>query len=178
MEWNVVVSIYQEGFQRVVRALRDLGAVERTKYYNVLVVAAEDPLVLLEQIERRIRADPALYDAISRVAPAVHCFNFFSAEEFEEKARAAVLEWLPQLGGRSFHVRLHRRGFKHDLSSTDAEQLLGDALLDALKQQGTPGSISFSDPDAVIAIDTVDDRAGLALWTREDLSRYKMLRPD
>jgi len=178
MEWNVVVSIYQEGFRRVVRALRDLGSVERTKYHNLLVVAAEDPLVLLERIEQRTRADPALYDAISRVAPATYCFAFHSAGEFEAKARAAVLEWLPQLGGRAFHVRLHRRGFKDDLNSGDVEQLLGDVLLDALKQKGTPGSISFSDPDAVIAIDTVDDRAGLALWTREDLSRYKMLRPD
>jgi tRNA(Ser,Leu) C12 N-acetylase TAN1 len=178
MEWNVVVSIYQEGFRRVVRSLRDLGAVERTKYHNVLVVAAEDPLVLLEQIEQRTRADPALYDAISRVAPSMQGFAFDTAEEFEKKAIAAMKKWLPQLGGRTFHVRLHRRGIEHHLSPAHAEQLLGDALLDALKRQGTPGSISFSDPDAVIAIDTVDDRAGLSLWTREDLSRYKMLRPD
>ena len=178
MEWNVVVSINREGFQRAVRALRDLGVVERTKYHNVLVVAAENPHSLLERIEQRTRADPALYDAISRVAPAVRCFVFHTAEEFEERARAAVMEWLPQLSGRAFHVRLHQRVFKHDLSSAITEPLLGKALLDALEQQGAHGSISFSDPDAVIAIDTVDDRAGLALWTREDLSRYRMLRPD
>src|SRR3974377_1924546 len=43
---------------------------------------------------------------------------------------------------------------------------------------GKPGKISFSDPDAVVAIDTIDGRAGLALWTREDLLRYHLLRPD
>jgi len=30
----------------------------------------------------------------------------------------------------------------------------------------------------VIAIDTVDDRAGIGLWTREDLTRHHLLRPD
>jgi hypothetical protein len=41
-----------------------------------------------------------------------------------------------------------------------------------------PGSISFTDPAFVIVIDTIDDRAGLALWSREDLSRHRLLRPD
>jgi len=42
---------------------------------------------------------------------------------------------------------------------------------------GQLGKVSFTDPDAVIAIDTVDDRAGMALWTREDLARHRLLRP-
>ena len=94
------------------------------------------------------------------------------------KTKAVLGEWLPQLRSHTFHVRLHRRGMNDPRSSSELEQSLGEALLDGLEQQGTAGTISFSNPDAVIAIDTVDDRAGLALWTREDLSRYKMLRPD
>jgi len=34
------------------------------------------------------------------------------------------------------------------------------------------------DPDAVIAIDSVDHRAGMALWTRDDLKCHPLLRPD
>jgi len=30
----------------------------------------------------------------------------------------------------------------------------------------------------VIAIDTIDDRAGISLWAREDLARHRLLRPD
>jgi len=178
MDWNVVVSIYPERYRRAMRDLRDLEAIERTKYHNVIVVAADDPRALLDEVEQRTGADPALYDAVSRVAPAMRCFQFQSAADFVEKAKAVLLEWTPRLAGRSFHVRLHRRGLKHDLNSPDIEQQLGDALLEALERNGTPGSISFSDADAVIAIDTVDERAGLALWTREELSHYKMLRPD
>lgn len=55
---------------------------------------------------------------------------------------------------------------------------LDDALLDALREAGTPGTLSFSDLDAVIVIDTIDDRAGMSLWTREDLTCHRLLRPD
>ena len=41
-----------------------------------------------------------------------------------------------------------------------------------------PGQIGFEDPDAVIDIETVGNRAGISLWTREDLQRFEFLRPD
>ena len=111
--WNVVVSIYQDGFKRALRALREFGPVERSPYYNVLVMKVEDPMVLLESVERRTEENPALYDAISRVAPAMRGFEFQSAEEFEAKAKSIMLEWSSRLAGRSFHVRLHRRAAQH-----------------------------------------------------------------
>ena len=43
-DWNIVVCVYQEGFRRVLHALRDFGTAERSPYYNVLVMLAEDPL--------------------------------------------------------------------------------------------------------------------------------------
>lgn len=177
-DWNVIISVYQDGFRRAIHALSALGSIDRSPYHNVLVMAVADPVALLEAVERETDSKPALYDAISRVAPAMRCLEFHSAEEFEEKAKSIVMEWLPRLGGRSFHVRLHRRGFKHDLRTPDAERFLDDALLDALKKAETPGSISFSDPDMVIAIDTIDDRAGIALWSCEELAHHRLVRPD
>jgi hypothetical protein len=55
---------------------------------------------------------------------------------------------------------------------------LNDVIIEATAKAGLPGSISFTDPDAVIVIDTVDDRAGLAIWTREDIARHRLLRQD
>jgi len=75
-------------------------------------------------------------------------------------------------------VRLRRRGTKHDLQTQETERLFDDAIVDATTKAGMPGKISFTDPDVVIAIDTVDNRAGLGLWTREELARYHVLRPD
>ncbi len=177
-DWNILVNTYQGGYRRACRALRKLGSVESTPYQNVVAMAAADPMALLESIERRTEEVPALYDAISRVAPAKAGFRFGSVDEFKQKAKATVLEWIPALAGRSFHVRLRRRGARHELHAQEIERFLDEALLDALVQAGACGKISFSDPDAVIAIDTIDDSAGLALWTRDDLAHHRLLRPD
>lgn len=177
-DWNVVVSVFQDGYSRALRALQKLGATERSPYHNVLVMKVADPAMLLEAIEKRTEENPALYDAISRVAPAMRSFDFLSEEEFVEKAKAIFREWLPRLAGRSLHVRLRRRGTKHELRTQEAERLLNDTIVDAAASAGTPSTISFTDPDVVIEVDTIDNRAGLGLWTREELARYHVLRPD
>jgi tRNA(Ser,Leu) C12 N-acetylase TAN1 len=178
MEWNVVVTIYQESFRRAVRALQQLGPTERSPYHNVLVMQVDDPIALLSAVEQRADESPALYDAISRVAPATRSFCFRSAEEFRENARSILLEWTPRLSGRSFHVRVHRRRASGDLRASDSERFFDDAILEATARAGAPARLSFGDPDAVIAIDVIDDRAGMALWSREELERHRLLRPD
>jgi tRNA(Ser,Leu) C12 N-acetylase TAN1 len=177
-DWNVVVSVYREGFRRVLRALRELGPTEQSPYYNVLLMRADDPIALLAAIEKKADESPALYDAISRVAPAARSFEFHSADDFVENAKQIIGEWSPRLAGRAFHVRLHRRGAQCDMRTQDVEHLLNDVVLNSAAKAGMPAKVSFTDPDAVIAIDTVDDRAGLALWTREDLVCHRLLRPD
>ena len=47
-DWNVVISVYQDGFRRALRALREFGPVERSPYHNVLVMRVEDPTALLD----------------------------------------------------------------------------------------------------------------------------------
>jgi len=89
-DWNVIVSIYQDGFRRALRALEKLGSVEPSPYHNVLVMKVDDPMGLLDAIERRTEEVPALYDAISRLGPAQRAFEFNSAEEFRGKAREVL----------------------------------------------------------------------------------------
>jgi tRNA(Ser,Leu) C12 N-acetylase TAN1 len=55
---------------------------------------------------------------------------------------------------------------------------LSDALLEATGEAGRPGHITFEDPDAIVAVETVGTQAGLSLWMREDLKRYPFLRLD
>ncbi len=175
-DWNVVVTVHEEGYRQARRTLRQLGRVDWSPFHNVLLVKVDDPVALLASLEERANAEPSLDEAISRVAPAMAQFAFTSAEDFEEKAKAAALEWLPRLANKSFHVRLHHRGSA--LVSPAEEQRIAEALLDRLEAAGTAAHITFDDPDAIIAIDTVDGRAGLGLWTRDDLNRYRFLRPD
>ena len=174
-DWNLVITVFQGGFKRAVRAFRELGRIERSPYHNVLVMAVENPVDLLDAIERRSADDPALCDAISCVAPASRCFDFETTQEFCERAKAIAFGWLPRLANQAFHVRVHGRGLGRYLHTQDAERIID--LLTALEKEGVPGAVSFVDPDAVIAIDSVDHRAGMALWTRDDLKRHPLLRP-
>ncbi len=148
-DWNVVISIYQEGFRRVLKALRQLAPTERSEYYNVLIMKTDDPFALLTAIEQKAEESTALYDAISRVAPAMRSFEFHSADEFVKKAKQIIGEWSARLAGHSFHVRLHRRGAKYDLATQDAERMFDDVIIDTTAKTGTPGKVSFTDPDAV-----------------------------
>ena len=177
-DWNAVITVYQDGLRRALRTLKQFGPIERSPYHNVLLMRVEDPIALLDAIERKTEENTALYDAISRVAPAMRTVEFHSVEELGEKLKPILLEWLPRLSGSSFHVRLRRRGNGHDLRTPDAERLCDDLLLEATATAGAPCRISFTDPDVIIAIDTVDERAGVGLWTREDLARHRLLRPD
>ena len=177
-DWNVVVSVEPRRFRMAREVLRDLGRVSRTPFYNILALKVADVPTLLTTLAEWRSLNPQILSCVSRIAPATETFDFTTKEEFEDKARKSVLKFAPQLAHKSFHVRIRRRGHKELISSHDQERLLDDALLDALQAAGTPGRIAFEDPDAVVAIDTVGDRSGLALWTRQDMERHPFLKVD
>lgn len=177
-DWTVVASTHPDGFARGRQLLQQFGRVQRTDYFNVLVLTPDEPEAFLQRFAAMVANVPGVLDVLSRVMPASLCFDFQTAKEFEEKARVAVLEWAPALAGRTFHVRMHRRGFKGRIESQVEERFLDGTLLAVLEETGVPGRIDFDDPDAVVDIETVGGRAGLALWTRAELRRYPFLKVD
>ena len=178
VDWNVVITASERGFGRARKFFVQFGSVSRTEFFNVLVLRTDDPHLVMEAIvERKLENSDSLA-FLSRIVPVSHTFSFQSEEEFKEKAKEISLTWVPELAGKSFHVRMHRRGFKGRLSSPEVERFLDEVLLQALENTGTPGHITFKNPDAIIAVETVGQRAGLSLWTRMDLERYPFLRLD
>jgi tRNA(Ser,Leu) C12 N-acetylase TAN1 len=177
-DWNVVISVREGGYSAARELLRQFAEVSRTHYFNVLAAKVDDPRTLLVTLTELSATLPDLPEFLARLVPLTVTFNFNSPEHFETQAREAVLGWAAELAGKSFHVRVHRRGFKRELPSPKEEQMLAAALLEALENAGTPGEISFDDPDAIVAVETIDNRAGLSLWNREDLSRYPLLGLD
>lgn len=177
-DWNVVVTVPEHVYNKSKAFLRQLGDVAGTGFYNVLTMEVLDIKWFLDKLADRMEARPAAAELISHVAPAQQAFDFHTPEEFEEQVVRTAQAWLPELAGRSFHVRMHRRGFKGSLDSRHEEQRLGSYVMDQLDSRGTPAAIDFDDPDAVIAVDTVHHRAGVSLWTREDLQRFPFLDPE
>ena len=176
--WNIVVNLHEHGFRRAFKLLQGLGAVYKTDFLNVLVMEVNNISRFLETLNAWVSDDPSLLKLISRVVPVTCTFSFQSPEEFEIKAKEAVLYCLPILAGKNFHVRMHRRGFKGSISSHDEERFLDRILLEELGNIGNPGHITFEDPDAILVVETVGQQAGLSCWNREDLQRYPLLKLD
>jgi tRNA(Ser,Leu) C12 N-acetylase TAN1 len=59
--------------------------------------------------------------------------------------------------------------------SPDEERALADALLAATRAAGHPARVAFDDPDAIVLIQTIGGRAGIALLTRDDYRRHPLL---
>lgn len=173
--WNAIVTTRGDRLPQVRRLLRALGRVERPGFYNVLTMNVDDPEHLVDRVERLFAEHPGAVESVAHIFPAERCFKFSSPAEFEAKAREAAVAWVPRLAGRTFHVRVHRRGRKKTLVSPEAERAIADALLAAIQETGNPARVAFDDPDAIVLIETIGDRAGMALLTRDDYRRHPLL---
>src|SRR5271165_7547508 len=167
-DWNVVVTLPEQTFQEACRLLRQWGQVRRTGFYNVLGLVVEEPRRFLDDFAAAVRREPGLLNFVSHVVPAEHVFDFRDEAEFAARAREVVLGWLPRVAGKSFKVRLHRRGLKGILRSHEEERLVADCVLSQPAAAGAPGRVDLDDPDCVIQIETIGHRAGVSIWSRQE----------
>lgn len=177
-DWNAVITVHEGGFAPACRLLEPFGPVRKTEFFNILVLRAVDPFRVLAELQDQLVGNPAIAAWVSRFMPAQRQFAFQSVADFESRSREAVLEWLPRLANARFHLRMHRRGFKGQLSSGEEERFLDEFLLQRLAEAGTPGKVAFDDPDVIIALETIGTRAGLSLFGRDELKRFSLLHLD
>jgi hypothetical protein len=105
----------------------------RTGYFHVPTLTVDDGESFLTEVGgKAVQEKPAALNVLSHIIPAQRTFNFTNAEEFEARARDIAILWAPRVAGMSFHVRLHRRGFKGGLATPKEERFLAEALLDAM----------------------------------------------
>jgi hypothetical protein len=174
-DWNVIVTLSEPTFRIARNMFARWGRLRRTEYHNVAVMTVTDTAAFLREFAAAVDREPGILNAMSHVVPFEHLFTFKDAEEFETKSREVALSYAPQLAGKSFHVRLRRRGLKGAISTPGEERFLDDVLLDALAAASNPGRIRFDDPDYVLLIETIGGDGGMALWTGEDLKLYPFL---
>jgi tRNA(Ser,Leu) C12 N-acetylase TAN1 len=177
-DWNVVISVKESGFKDAFRKLSRFGPIGKTGFFNVLFLKVYDIPRMLRILSEWLEDDPHALAFLSRMIPVTHTFTYQSSNEFEERAKEIVLAWAPDLAGKSFHVRMHRRGFKGKLSGLEEEQFLDKVLIEEIEKAGSPGRITFEDPDAIIVIETISQWAGISLWSRDELKRYPFIKLD
>jgi tRNA(Ser,Leu) C12 N-acetylase TAN1 len=174
-DWNVIVTLSEPTFRIARKLLARWGRLRHTEYHNVEVMAVADPTAFIQEFAAAVEEAPGILNAMSHVVPFEHVFTFVDTADFEAKAREIALSHAPRLAGKSFHVRLRRRGLKGIISTPKEERFLDDVLLGGLAVAGSPGCIRFDDPDYVLLIETLAGRGGMALWSREDGKQYPFL---
>lgn len=177
-DWNVVVTIASGHYRQALELLAPFGQAQRSGFYNVLTLKTGDIPGFLETLRQALAADQRAADLIGKAIPCPRTFTFQSPEEFMARAAEALEELAPAVAGQGFHVRLHRRGFKGRISTPQAEQALDDLLLAASARLGRTAQVTFSDPQVIVALETVGTRAGVSLWDREQRLKYPFLRLD
>ena len=175
-DWNVVVTLRQGAYREGARMLSELGQVGRTNYRHVLAVHVEDVRTFLDALlERWERDRERLEGVLGHVIPVEDVFLFHTVEEFETRAGRILVRRAEELAGRSFHVRMHRHGFKGVLSSREEESFLGERVLEELESRDETATVSFREPDVLVVVETISTRGGIAILEREDLDRYPFL---
>lgn len=177
-DWNVVATSHTHGYSKAWEVLKEYGRVRKTEFHSVLTMKVDDIRVFAERLLARMQSEAEIEESISRVMPVSAVFTFQTPEEFEAGVKNAMGELLPAFDGKTFYLRMHRRGYKGRLSSQAEERVLAQFLLERLAESGRAARVDFEDPDLVLAIETVGQRGGTSLWTREDRRRYPFLKLD
>jgi tRNA(Ser,Leu) C12 N-acetylase TAN1 len=175
--WNVLVTSRQSQQRRLRRALRPLVRLQACGFRNVFVGYVEDVEAFLTAVAELRARRPAVGEWMGKVLPIERTFAV-DAARFDVQLQAESAMLVERLVGRSFHVRIERRGFKGVINSHASEKALGEHLYAALEARGARPSVDFRDPDVVVAVEVVGDVAGLALVTRELRERFPFVKID
>lgn len=164
-DWNVLATSVEGRRDALLLSLRRLGRFRPGGYRNVVIGLVEDPDVFLGQVRDALAENGLLPTALAKIVP-IEITTPIDAETAVDTLASAAEPFLERLGGGSFFVRLERRGLKGRLHSPTVEREIGDRVWRALAARGHTPRVDFADPDAVLVIETVGDRAGLALVSR------------
>jgi tRNA(Ser,Leu) C12 N-acetylase TAN1 len=176
-DWNVVVTCRQGGQRVVRRALHPFVRLRRAGFRNVLVGHVDDVDALLAAVAELLERRRSLHSSLGKLLPVERTFAV-DVPSFHEQLAAAAPDLVERLLGHSFHVRIERRGHKGVINTHAAELALGEALYGALEARGGKPTVTFSDPDVVVAVEIIGDVAGLGLVTRALRQQYPFVRVD
>jgi tRNA(Ser,Leu) C12 N-acetylase TAN1 len=175
LDWNLVVTAHGGRRHDLVYALRPIVRLRRAGYSEVLVGRADDVDRCLDGIRARADADPNFAaEVLARVVPVARTFPL--GADVEGQLRVETATFLDALVGRTFHVRVERRGHKQVVQSDRMERALGTALVEELKRRGATPRVTFADPDLIVAVELIGDTGGVGLVSRELRARYPFVR--
>ena len=174
-DWNVLATSVEGARPVLLAGLRRRGAFRGGGYRNVAIGRVGDVPGFLAGLRDDVARDTVLAGALARVLPIDHTFRL-DGDDPMTSLETAVGALHPRLAGQSFFVRLERRGLHGTLHTSEVERALGTVLWGRLEAEGHAPRVPFADPDVIIAIETLGDRAGVAVIERALRQAYSFVR--
>lgn len=175
MEWNILATANRRQERYLLRLLSKYGEFKGSGYRDVVVGRVEDVDTFLETLETLRQEKPEKMRSLSHIVPIERTFQF-EISDFRDKLRKAILPYVELVENSRFYVRVERRGHKGEISSLEEEQEMDSFILEALKNTGKLAQVSFKDPDKIIIVETIENRAGIGLVTREMKEKYPFIK--
>jgi tRNA(Ser,Leu) C12 N-acetylase TAN1 len=173
---NLLVTMAEKAhFGYLLRELSRYGEFQKTEFFGVILGQVPNLNDFLEDIRKRGAEEDPFFQEISRMVP-FDSFFVFRLDNFLDKSREAISPYLKQLAGKRFYVRLERRGLKGKIVSPEVEKSLDTFIMEKLGERGTSATVDFADPDAIVALETVGDRCGVSLLSRDMMDRYEFVK--
>ncbi len=174
-EWNILATAFRGRGKDALRLLILHGDFKGSGFKDVLQGHVEDVNLFLEKLELMRKENPNWMTSLSQILPLERTFSF-NLTDFMDKLKEAILLYVEKVEGKKFYVRAKRRGHKGEMSSLEIEKEISSFIFEELQKTGKLAQVSFSDPDVVIIVETIANRAALAFITRELREKYPLIR--
>lgn len=176
VEWNVLVTAFMRKERYLLRFLREFGEFKGSGFRDVIIGAVQNRDAFFEAIDCLRREHPDRVRHLSQIVPVDKTFQF-DVSDFGEKLKEALAPYGEELeNGCRFYIRVKRRGHKGELSSLEIEKEMSAFIIDGMEKTGKKAQVNFADPDKLIIVETIGNRAGVALITRTMRERYPFIR--
>lgn len=176
-EWNVLVTAQEGSARDLKRFVKQHGVFRWSQFRNVLLGRVVDPEGFFRTLDAQLEKKPFALNWLGKALPI--CITFpVHLETFIDDLEGHLSSLVEGLKGKSFHVRVERRGHKGDLRTHDLERQIGDYLWEELQRQGGQPVVSFKDPDVVVAIEIVGKTAGIAVVPRRLRQEFLFVKID
>jgi tRNA(Ser,Leu) C12 N-acetylase TAN1 len=174
-KWNILATARRREERSVLRLLNTYGEFRGSGYRDVILGCVADVPAFLEALEGVRREAPGRLRSLGQIVPLERNFRF-DITDFRDRVKEAVLPYIDQLESSRFFVRVVRRGHKGEISGMEMEKELDRFILESLEDKGKQATVSIEEFEKMIIIETVENRAGVGLVTREMKEKYPFVK--
>jgi tRNA(Ser,Leu) C12 N-acetylase TAN1 len=176
-QWNVLVTAQEGAARDLKRLVQRYGAFRWSAFRNVLLGQVPEPASFFQALAAELERKPFVSRWLGKALPIMMTFPV-RPESFLTDAESRLAVLAHDLKGKTFHVRVERRGHKGELHTADLEHRLGEFLWELLEKEQAKPAVSFNDPDVVVAVEIAGATAGIAVIPRKLRENFPFVKID